>query len=347
MTTSTGKGRSAAADPRYRDNFSRHVLGLARYFQRSMMTTLRDEYGHQQLRLGYAPYITLLGSSDMRLTELAEAIGISRQACNQAVKQITAGGYIDSKPDPSDGRARQLVLSAKGRSLLADGAEVVQRLDQRFRGLVGKQAFEEACASLRKLHRGLELTAPNVTGAPDTHPVLGGLLPMLSVYIVQHLMELTIDHGHPGLKFSFGQVLMLIGPSGGRIQHMAAVHDVSKQAISAIAKELEALGYLRREADPDDARQLVLRFTKRGEQLMHDATGSLDELEAELTAIVGQGAYEKLSATLAKLHDSLDLGMSANGTKDNVDIKLLAEQLREQLGTVRSRALGKLLTGDT
>ena len=36
---------------------------------------------------------------------------------------------------------------------------------------------------------------------------------------------------------------------------MAAIQDVSKQAISAIATELEVLGYLRREADPEDARQ--------------------------------------------------------------------------------------------
>jgi len=343
MTTSTGKGRSAAADPRYRDNFSRHVLGLARYFQRSMMTTLRDEYGHQQLRLGYAPYITLLGSSDMRLTELAEAIGISRQACNQAVKQITAGGYIDSKPDPSDGRARQLVLSAKGRSLLADGAEVVQRLDQRFRGLVGKQAFEEACASLRKLHRGLELTAPNVTGAPDTHPVLGGLLPMLSVYIVQHLMELTIDHGHPGLKFSFGQVLMLIGPSGGRIQQRAAVHDVSKQASSAIATELEELGYITREVDQDDARQVVLWLTADGRQLIADSVQSLEQMEREFRQMLGKRGFQRLASVVLQLCKELQIDQEYSLSPSAENLQQLARRLRKQLGEDGSHELARLL----
>ena len=93
---------------------------------------------------------------------------------------------------------------------------------------------------------------------------MGALLPRLSDYSLQRLMELTRDKGHPGLKLSFGQVLTMIGPSGGRIQQMASIHDVSKQAISAIATELELLGYLRRETDPQDARQLGASFYQPG-----------------------------------------------------------------------------------
>ena len=51
-------------------------------------------------------------------------------------------------------------------------------------------------------------------------------------------------------------------------------------------------------------------------------------------------------STLARLHSGLRLGGTDADGKDNVDIKLLAEQLQQQLGTVRSRALGKLLAGN-
>ena len=56
--------------------------------------------GHRNLRLGFAPYITLIGSRGMRLTELATVLGISRQACNQAANQVEDAGYIMRKSDP-------------------------------------------------------------------------------------------------------------------------------------------------------------------------------------------------------------------------------------------------------
>ena len=97
---------------RYRHNFSRHLLGVARYLQASMMDTLQEECGHANLRLGFAPYITLIGEGEKRLTDLAEILGVSRQACNQTAKQVEAAGYIERRAHPTDRRARRLALSS-------------------------------------------------------------------------------------------------------------------------------------------------------------------------------------------------------------------------------------------
>ncbi|MFT5334864.1 MAG: hypothetical protein ACI9DH_001568, partial [Halioglobus sp.] len=72
---------------RYEDNFSRHLLALARYAQTEMMNALEKEHGHHQLRLSFASYITLLNGGGMRLGDLAQKLGISKQACNQATNQ--------------------------------------------------------------------------------------------------------------------------------------------------------------------------------------------------------------------------------------------------------------------
>jgi len=172
---------------------------------------------------------------------------------------------------------------------------------------------------------------------------MGELLPGLADYVLQRLMELTRVQGHPGLKLSFGQVLTLIGPSGGRIQEIAAIQDVSKQAISAIATELELLGYLRREADPEDARQLVLIFTDRGRDLIADSVESVDQLQAEFADIAGKTAIARLCATLRNLYTALQLEREVFDHNASVDLGLLAKQLRQQLGTQGSQALGQLL----
>ncbi len=327
---------------RYRNNFSRHLLGVARYVQSSAMNTLQEECGHTSLRLGFSPYITLLSQGDRRLSELADILGISRQACNQAVKQVEAAGYITRAVDPADGRARQLTLSKKGRKLSRDGERIVAQLDKQFSQLVGAQRLADTGKSLDRLTRKLSLRIDRPR-TPVQHASMGALLPRLSDYIMRRLMVLNHAKGHPRLKLSFAQVLTLIGPQGGRIQQMAAVHDVSKQAISAIATELEALDYLVRQADPLDARQIVLQFTDRGQALIADSVASVDQLQQEFTAIIGSAALKRMTATLCELYRALQLERDIFDSASTVDIKLLARQLQQQLGSDDSRTLATLL----
>ncbi|MFT4519667.1 MAG: DNA-binding MarR family transcriptional regulator [Halioglobus sp.] len=328
----------------YQHNFSRHLLGVARHLQTIMMKTLQEQYGHKDLRLSFAPYITLIGEEDMRLTDLAEILNISRQACNQAAKQIENAGYIARTADPVDGRAKQLTLSTRGMELRNDGVRIVAEMDDQFAQLVGETAMQQSSQALRALYKHLDLgLRPERNNAQYQHIVMGGLLPRLADYILQRLMELTRAKGHPGLKLSFGQVLPLIGPSGGRIQQIAAAHDVSKQAISAIATELEELGYLRRDADTTDARQLVLRFTPGGEQLIADSVASVIEMEAEFIAILGEDAFRAMVGTFDTLYQGLDLEQDVFGKRGAVDITLLAQQLKQQLGSRGSQQLAALL----
>jgi len=331
------------AGHRYRHDFSRHLLGVSRHVQAGLMDTLQRERGHANLRLAFAPYITLLGEGDKRLTDLAGILGISRQACNQAVKLVEAAGYIQRRADPSDGRARRLALSAAGRRLHRDGTRIVARLDRQFAAIVGETRLADASRALGKIARHLSLGLTAEEHATATREVLGGLLPRLSDYTLQRLMELTRAKGHPDLKLSFEQVLTHIGPSGGRIRQMAAIHDVSKQAISAIATELEALGYLQRDPDPLDARQVVLVLTPQGKRLITDSVASGAELEAELAGIVGRAAFQRVAAVLRDLFEHLAPEREAPDSQRAADLRLLARQLQQQLGDQGSQALARLL----
>ena len=81
---------------------------------------------------------------DKRLTDLADILGISRQACNQAVKQVEAAGYIERRTDPTDGRAKLLALSPEGIRLRRDGVRIVAGLDHQFATIVGESRIADA-----------------------------------------------------------------------------------------------------------------------------------------------------------------------------------------------------------
>ena len=113
---------------RYRDNFARHLLGVTLYLQSSIMNALTREQGHKDLRINFEPYINIIGDQGARLSDIADALAVSRQAANQTANQIEAAGYITREADPSDGRAKLLVAMARGRALRRDGARGVRAI---------------------------------------------------------------------------------------------------------------------------------------------------------------------------------------------------------------------------
>lgn len=330
---------------RLRDNFARHIMGVTLYLQTQIMDALTHGHGHSHLRLGFEPYITLIGPRGTRLSTIAEVLQITRQAANQVANQIEAAGYIERLPDPGDRRAKQLVLTAQGRELRAHGTQHMQRLQLQFQNLVGEAAVSGCVTALGKLCKALGVIVVSEEGGQNAE--LGALLPRLRDYISVRLMQLTIAQGHPGLKQSFGQVLTAIGPNGGRIAQMARAHGVSKQAISAIATELEDMGYIWRQQDSADARQVVLQFTDQGHQLMADSIASVDELYLEFAAIIGQREMKGLCDTMAKIYRELHLEEDIFDAPTPIHIRVLAQQLLEQLGDTGAKALGKMLLRPT
>ena len=327
----------------YRDNFSRHLLGVTRYLQNETMAKLEQSCGHKQLRLGFEPYISLIGERARRPSELAKRLAVSRQACNQLINQIDEAGYITRVSDIADGRARQLVLTPRGAKLKRDSVNLIAQIDREFAGFVGNTDIEDAGRTLRILRAplGLDVEASEISCAPKEE--FGVLLPALRDYVLRKLMALTQGKGHPGLKLSFGQVLTLIGEPGGRIQEIATTWSVSKQAISVIARELRALDYLQFDVDPSDARKVVLRFTPLGWTLIADSVSSMKQLEAEFESIVGKVPLKRLKGTFRRLYIALQLEVGIFEQCDSTNIGLLAAKIQQQLGAGASRELARLL----
>ncbi len=328
----------------YRANLPRHLIGLSRYMQSRLMHSLTQDHGHGGLRLHFEPYIALATTRGVQLSTLADTLKVSRQSVNQVVNQIEAVGYLERVADSADRRSKRVVLTPLGQKLVKDGAKLLGSVEAEFAAIIGNRALERFTLALDALYRAA--AAPNSNAAADT-AALGWLLPRSSNVFMQVLMDATRERGHPDLKMSFGQVLPLIGPEGGRISDIARINEVSKQAISAIAQELEALGYLTREADPLDARQRILVLSEHGATLITDAVASTRALEAQLTDAVGEACLLEVKTTAQSLFDSLALetavfGRSADDTEKNIE--QLAQDLLGSLGPIQANRLAQTIT---
>ena len=81
-------------------------------------------------------HLSLQGS---RLTELAQAAGMSKQARGNWVNQCEAWGLVKRASDSRDGRARQVVFTEAGLAWLAAFQIAVAQAEEEFKASVGNE----------------------------------------------------------------------------------------------------------------------------------------------------------------------------------------------------------------
>jgi DNA-binding MarR family transcriptional regulator len=80
--------------------------------------------------------------ANLRPGQLAEETGVSKQAINDLLRQLEAKGYITLQPDPSDRRARRIVLTPRGNELTECVRRVGQDIAEDWERAVGRQRFD-------------------------------------------------------------------------------------------------------------------------------------------------------------------------------------------------------------
>ena len=307
------------------------------------MLALIQKYGHKELKINFDPFISLAGKEGVRLSEVAEILGISRQAATQIANKIEAAGYLQRATDPDDGRAKLLLPTPRGKLLINQGMKEAIRLQKIFESIVGKEELLKASEIVAQINRSLALRF-RLDG--ERKLLLAAVLPRLSEFMAARLQSLTVAKKHPGVKHSHAAVFFAIGLEGGRIQQIAKAQHVTKQAISVVANELEELGYIERLPDPEDSRQLVLWFTKKGRQFIADSVEAIDDLEHELSMIVGNSDFQHLKNMMASLYSSLNIKRKTFGSAGHKDLKTMAKQLKQQLGDESAAALAQFILLD-
>jgi DNA-binding MarR family transcriptional regulator len=89
-----------------------------------------------------------LGAGPLTTSGLADRLGVSKQGAGQLVEDMTRRGYVGSRPDPSDGRARLLELTSRGKSALAAARAFHRRYEQRLARRHGRGHVDDLRAML-------------------------------------------------------------------------------------------------------------------------------------------------------------------------------------------------------
>lgn len=129
----------------------RELLGVALAVRKRVRLAL-IERGHD-LHPSHTAVIPNLPLAGLRLTELADRLKVSVQRAGQLVQDLEDAGYLERAPDATDGRAKIVRYSARGRRLMQDVAEVDAELWRDLSARFGATAVERLAETIAVIHR--------------------------------------------------------------------------------------------------------------------------------------------------------------------------------------------------
>ena len=95
--------------------------------------------------------VMLLASAGItRQVEISKALGLTRQAINQTMKQLKARGLIDILPDPADGRCKIVAFATEGAGMRADALQIIAQMEQEMMCRIGTKAVSALHAALER-----------------------------------------------------------------------------------------------------------------------------------------------------------------------------------------------------
>lgn len=134
------------------------------------------------------------------------------------------------------------------------------------------------------------------TAEDDLGLLLGAAARSVNAAVIDRITRL----GHP-IRLSQFPVFSGIEAGGSRISTLAEHAGHSRQAMSALVREVEALGYVTTAPDPSDGRATIVRLTDLGVAFCRDAITASREITEVYAERLGPAALAALRDSLRRL----------------------------------------------
>jgi DNA-binding MarR family transcriptional regulator len=127
------------------------LVQMTRLFRKDLFARLSDQAGLAGIRPSHLHVFANMVGGGRRLTELADAASMSLSSMQELVDDLERRGIVERRPDPSDRRAKLIVLTDKGLAALAPAGSIIEGLERDYADRIGDERFEAMCLALNAL----------------------------------------------------------------------------------------------------------------------------------------------------------------------------------------------------
>ena len=126
------------------------LLGAARTVVDGVDAGVRAR-GFADLRPAHGFAFTLLSAGGATIVELAQHLGVTKQAAGQMVDDLVAKGYVERRPHPTDARARLVVLTDRGWACTRAADAAAEETLRPWAEQMGERRLNELRADLARI----------------------------------------------------------------------------------------------------------------------------------------------------------------------------------------------------
>jgi DNA-binding MarR family transcriptional regulator len=107
--------------------------------------------GFDDIRPAHGFAFVRLAPDGATVGELADHLGVTKQAASQLVEELVRKGYVERRPHPTDARARLIVLSERGWACTRAADAAAVDTVRPWIDALGPERFHSLCADLARL----------------------------------------------------------------------------------------------------------------------------------------------------------------------------------------------------
>lgn len=116
--------------------------------------------GHPEIKYSHNAVFATLHPPGARATDMAADLGITRQSLGEIVRDMVSAGILETRPDPTDGRARLVTFTDAGLAIAGEGFEYIRALEARLARELGAEAYADFREALVRVAEMLEESDP-------------------------------------------------------------------------------------------------------------------------------------------------------------------------------------------
>lgn len=135
-------------------NDGRLIGALLRIPFQATVDRVRQELtaaGFTDITMAHYSVFQHLRPEGSRVSELASQAQMTKQSMGALVEHLEQRGYVQRAPDPTDGRAAIVQLTARGHDLVQVARAAVQAIEGEWAAYLGQARMDELRGTLRDL----------------------------------------------------------------------------------------------------------------------------------------------------------------------------------------------------
>jgi DNA-binding MarR family transcriptional regulator len=117
------------------------LFKAARLLDEQAIERASAQSGRPRLRRSHTSLLPHIDLDGTRITDLAERLGVTKQAASQLVDDLEAVGVLAREPDPDDARARRVVFTPLGRQGLLEGLQLLRDMEHELARAIGNDGM--------------------------------------------------------------------------------------------------------------------------------------------------------------------------------------------------------------